>query len=166
MINSWMLNLQVIDEVVFCLETGKWISFDEIVRKCSLSESKLDLILNLRQHDLVQQDFEKNVFCINPEIKGLINRINEIPSKEKSNKTKKIKCKDTPILIDSKSKFRISDMTVNLASISLIIIIGFYLAACTIAPIVNLNNQAFRMIFTIVGGIPSILFYSKIQTKK
>ena len=53
---------------------------------------------------------------------------------------------------------------VRFTAMSLIIIIGFYLLACTIAPLVNLNNQTIRVILTLVGGIPSILFYSKIQT--
>ena len=65
-----------------------------------------------------------------------------------------------------KQKFfglQISYEKINFIALSLTIIIGFYLLACTIAPLVNLNNQTFRIIFTTVGGIPSILYYSTFQ---
>ena len=59
---------------------------------------------------------------------------------------------------------QVSYEKINFIAFSLTIIIGFYLLACTIAPLVNLNNQTFRIIFTTVGGIPSILYFSAFQT--
>jgi len=58
---------------------------------------------------------------------------------------------------------QVSYEKINFITLSLMILIGFYLLACTIAPLVNLNNQTFRIIFTTVGGIPSILYYSTFQ---
>jgi len=58
---------------------------------------------------------------------------------------------------------QVSYAKINFIAFSLTIIIGFYLLACTIAPLVNLNTQTFRIIFTTVGGIPSILYFSAFQ---
>jgi len=45
-------------------------------------------------------------------------------------------------------------------------IIALYLIACIIAPLVHLNNQAFRIIFTLAGGAPTLFFYQKNQIKR
>jgi hypothetical protein len=60
----------------------------------------------------------------------------------------------------------INDVMVTFVAIPLIIIIGLYLIACTIAPIAQLNNQTFKIIFTLAGGVPTLLFYSKDQIKR
>ena len=60
---------------------------------------------------------------------------------------------------------KINDVIVTFVAIPLIIIIGVYLLACTVAPIFELNNQTFKVIFTLAGGVPIILFYSKDQIK-
>ena len=95
---------------------------------------------------------------------GLLNRMEEPQLREKSTELKK-KIEDAPCMEASPGKIQANTSIVNFTAISLIIIIGLYLVACTIAPLVSLNNQTFRVIFTLVGGIPSILFYSKTQTK-
>jgi len=63
-------------------------------------------------------------------------------------------------------EIRVSDSILNLTAISFIIIIGYYLLASALGPLVDLNNQTFKVIFTLVGGIPSVLFYLKIQTNE
>ena len=50
-------------------------------------------------------------------------------------------------------------------AIPLIIIIGYYLIACTIAPLVDLNNQTFRIIFTLAGGVPTLFLFKKSYKK-
>jgi len=61
---------------------------------------------------------------------------------------------------------QVTDAIVIFIATPLILIIGLYLIACTIAPVANLNNQTFKIIFTLAGGIPSLLFYSKSQIKR
>ena len=50
-------------------------------------------------------------------------------------------------------------------AIPCIMIIAFYLFACSIAPIVNLNNQTFKVIVTLTGGMPTLFFYFRNQSK-
>ena len=95
---------------------------------------------------------------------GLINRMEEPQLHEKYTELKK-KIEDAQGMGASPGKIQVNTSIVNFTAISLIIIIGFYLLACAIGPLVNLNNQTIRVILTLVGGIPSILFYSKTQTK-
>jgi len=33
--NSWMFKMQIVNEVMFFLESGNWFSFEEIMSKCS-----------------------------------------------------------------------------------------------------------------------------------
>ena len=120
-----MSNLQIDNELIFCLETGKWSRLEEIVQKLSHPENKI----------------------------------------EASDEIRKKNYEDVLVNGDVIGKVQASNANVYFIASSLIIIIVFYLVACSIAPLVNLNNQTFRVIFTLVGGIPSILFYSKIQTK-
>ena len=159
-----MFNLQIINESILCLETGKWLSLEELIQKCSHPETKLDINLNLKQNEFVQTTDKKKFPSINPRTKRQIDRSKKIQSQKISDQIQTQKPKDTPVRWDFLSKVQINNTTLNFIAISLIIIIGFYLVACSIAPLVNLNNQTFRVIFTIVGGIPSILFYSKSQT--
>jgi len=84
------VNLQIVNELIFCLETGKWFGLEEIVQKCACQESKLDLILNfLKQNELLQMDDKNQVFRLNPQMTGLINRLEEIQSQEKSREIQK-----------------------------------------------------------------------------
>jgi len=84
------VNLQIVNELIFCLETGKWFGLEEIVQKCAYQESKLDLILNfLKQNELLQMDDKNQVFRLNPKMTGLINRLEEIQSQEKSREIQK-----------------------------------------------------------------------------
>ena len=158
-----MSNLPIANEHIFCIETGKWLSLEELVQKCSRPENEIEQTLNLKQYAFLQKDDKKQFFRFTPKITGVINRVAEIQSKEKSVEIKK-KVEDALVIGDSLGDVQVSYANVKFIAISLIIIIFFYLAACTIGPLVNLNNQTFRVIFTLVGGIPSILFYSKVQT--
>jgi len=60
-------------------------------------------------------------------------------------------------------KAQFTEVFVIVIAIPLIMIIAFYLLACSIAPIVNLNNQTFKIIFTMAGGVPTLFFYLKDQ---
>jgi hypothetical protein len=60
----------------------------------------------------------------------------------------------------------VGEVIITFIGIPLIILIALYLVACSIAPIVQLNNQPFRVIFTLAGGVPTLFFYSKSQLKE
>jgi hypothetical protein len=51
-------------------------------------------------------------------------------------------------------------------AIPTIIMILLYLLACSVAPLVDLNNLTFRIIFTLTAGIPTLFFYSKSKLDK
>jgi hypothetical protein len=51
----------------------------------------------------------------------------------------------------------------NFVAIPLIIIIGIYMAASAIDPILQLNSPTFRVTFTVAGGIPSLTLFFKKQ---
>ncbi|MGD9130503.1 MAG: hypothetical protein PVH73_02890 [Candidatus Bathyarchaeota archaeon] len=59
-----------------------------------------------------------------------------------------------------------SDVIVTFIVTPLIMIIAMYLLSCIIAPLVHLNNQTFRIIFTIAGGTPTLFVYQKNKIKK
>ncbi len=61
---------------------------------------------------------------------------------------------------------QVSEVLVTFIAIPLIMIIALYLVACVIAPLVDLNNQTFRIIFTLAGGVPTLFFYQKSQIKR
>jgi len=50
--------------------------------------------------------------------------------------------------------------------IPLIIIIGLYMVASAIVPFLHLDNQTFRIIFTLAGGIPTLTFFLKKKMRK
>jgi hypothetical protein len=58
-------------------------------------------------------------------------------------------------------KIHFAELILTILAIPLIMIIAIYLLACSIAPIVNLNNQTFKIIFTLAGGFTTLLFYFK-----
>ena len=49
----------------------------------------------------------------------------------------------------------------NFIAIPIIILIGLYMTASAIDPILQLNNQTFRIIFTVTGGVPTLTFFFK-----
>ena len=51
-------------------------------------------------------------------------------------------------------------------AIPLIIIIGLYMVASAIVPFLQLDNQTFRIIFTLAGGIPTLIFFFKNKIRK
>jgi len=61
---------------------------------------------------------------------------------------------------------QVGKVIVTFVAIPIIMIIALYLIACIIAPLVHLNNQAFRIIFTLAGGAPTLFFYQKNQIKR
>lgn len=56
---------------------------------------------------------------------------------------------------------QLNDAIENFVAIPLIILIGLYMTASAIDPFLNLNNQTFRIIFTVIGGIPSLILFFK-----
>gem|GEM_PF-3275111 len=61
---------------------------------------------------------------------------------------------------------KIGDVIVTFIATPLILIIVLYLLSCIIAPLVQLNNQTFKIIFTLAGGAPTLFFYQKTQIKR
>lgn len=55
------------------------------------------------------------------------------------------------------------EVIVTVIKITLITIIALYLLACSIAPIFDMNNQTFKIIFTLAAGVPTLFFYLKNQ---
>jgi hypothetical protein len=51
-------------------------------------------------------------------------------------------------------------------AIPLIILIGLYMVASAIVPFLHLDDQTFRIIFTLSGGIPSLTFFFKNKMRK
>lgn len=56
---------------------------------------------------------------------------------------------------------QIEEAITKFIAIPVMMIIALYLLACIIAPLANLNNQTFRIVFTAVGGAPALFFYQK-----
>jgi len=63
------------------------------------------------------------------------------------------------------SEAQFAEIIMAIIAIPIIMIISIYLLACSIAPIVDLNNQTFKVIFTLAAGVPTLLFYLKNQIK-
>ena len=65
-------------------------------------------------------------------------------------------------------KEQINKAIENCVAMPLITVIGLYLTASAIDPLLQLNNQTFRITFTIAGGIPSLtlFFKKKIENRK
>ena len=58
-------------------------------------------------------------------------------------------------------KEQINKAIENCVAMPLITVIGLYLTASAIDPLLQLNNQTFRITFTIAMGIPSIVLFFK-----
>jgi hypothetical protein len=67
---------------------------------------------------------------------------------------------------DSLEEAQVSEAIVTFIAIPLIMIIALYLLSCIIAPLAHLNNQTFRIIFTLAGGVPTLFFYQKSKIKR
>ena len=65
------------------------------------------------------------------------------------------------IIGDILSEAQFAETIMTIIAIPVIMFIVFYLLACSIAPLVDLNNQNFKVIFTLAAGIPTLLFLFK-----
>ena len=54
---------------------------------------------------------------------------------------------------------QLNDAVENFVAIPLIILIGIYMIANSVAPFLNLNSLTFKVVFTISAGIPSIALF-------
>jgi len=144
--------LKIVDDLVTHLETGNWISYQDIRQKFVHTQKNLDLILKfLKQSDLLQTDDKKDFFRLNPKMVDLNNTLNRIQPKNFE-----------PVVVSHSLDEKETNYTIiNFITTSLIIIIGFYLISCTLAPLANLNNQIFNLTFTIIVGFPFIFLYFK-----
>jgi len=61
---------------------------------------------------------------------------------------------------------QVSKTIEDFIAIPLIIIIVLYMVASAIVPFLNLDNQSFRIIFTLAGGIPTLTFFFKNKMRK
>ena len=60
------------------IETGQWYNFKTILLNSSVQEFELKVILNyLTKVDILQFNKEKKIFRLNPNIVGLINRLQD-----------------------------------------------------------------------------------------
>jgi hypothetical protein len=67
---------------------------------------------------------------------------------------------------DSVEEAKVGEVIVTFIATPLIMIIALYLLSCAIAPLIQLNNQTFRIMFTLAGGAPTIFFYQKNKIKR
>jgi hypothetical protein len=61
---------------------------------------------------------------------------------------------------------QVEETLVTFVAMPLIMIIALYLLACAISPLINLNNQTFRIIFTATNGAPTLFLYQKSKSNK
>lgn len=62
---------------------------------------------------------------------------------------------------------QLNDAVENFVAIPIIILIGIYMIANSVAPFLNLNSLTFKVVFTISAGIPSLaLFYMQKLNKQ
>lgn len=147
--------MKIVNDLVTYLETGKWVSFQDVTQKCAHPQNNLNLILKfLKQNDLIQMDDKKYSFRLNPKMIDLTKGLKKIQLEEKSKNLR---------IRDSLDTDKVNNKIINFGATSLIIIIGFYLVSCTLAPLANLNNQIFNLTFTLVVGIPFVFLYFKNQ---
>ena len=145
--------MKIVDDLVTYLETGKWVSFQDVTQKYAHPQNNLNLILKFfKQNDLIQIDEKKHFFRLNPNMVELTNGLKKIQSEKKIE----------PLTVGHSLIEKETNYTaINFAATSLIIIIGFYLVSCTLAPLANLNNQIFNLTFTLIVGFPFIFLYFK-----
>lgn len=145
--------MKIIDDLVTYLETGNWVSFQDVTQKCAYPQNNLNQILKFfKQNNLIQIDEKTHFFRLNPNMIELTNGLKKTKSEKKSETLRVGRS-----LIKKETKYTV----INFAATSLIIIIGFYLISCTLAPIANLNNQIFNLTFTIIVGFPFVFLYFK-----
>ncbi len=69
-----MFKMQIVNEVMFFLESGNWFSLEEIMSKCSFPQCNIELVLNfLKQSDFLQVDDKKQVFRLESNVLDFIN---------------------------------------------------------------------------------------------
>lgn len=62
---------------------------------------------------------------------------------------------------------QLNEAVENFVAIPIIILIGIYMIANSVAPFLNLNSLTFKIVFTISAGIPSLaLFYMQKLNKQ
>ena len=62
---------------------------------------------------------------------------------------------------------QLNEAVENFVAIPIIILIGIYMIANSVAPFLNLNSLTFKVVFTISAGIPSLaLFYMQKLNKQ
>jgi hypothetical protein len=145
--------LKIVDDLVTYLETGNWVNFQDIGQEFAHPQKNLDLILKfLKQSDLLQIDDKKHFFRLNPKMVDLNNGLNKIQPEKNS---------EHVVVSHSLDEKETNYTVINFITTSLIIIIGFYLVSCTLAPLANLNNQIFNLTFTLIVGFPFIFLYFK-----
>ena len=54
---------------------------------------------------------------------------------------------------------QLNDAVENFVAIPIIILIGIYMIANSVAPFLNLNSLTFKVVFTISAGIPSLALF-------
>ena len=65
------------------------------------------------------------------------------------------------------SESQLNGAVENFVAIPIIILIGIYMIANSVAPFLNLNSLTFKVVFTISAGIPSLaLFYMQKLNKQ
>ena len=57
------------------------------------------------------------------------------------------------------SESQLNDAVENFVAIPIIILIGIYMIANSVAPFLNLNSLTFKVVFTISAGIPSLALF-------
>lgn len=57
-----MLNLQIGNEYLFCLETGKCSSLEDVVQRCANLENKLEHVPNFKQNDFFKKHRNQQFF--------------------------------------------------------------------------------------------------------
>ena len=67
---------------------------------------------------------------------------------------------------DSVSGGQVSKAIEGFIAKPMIILIALYMLASAIDPLLHLNNQTFRIIFTLAGGFPTLIFFFKTKRRK
>ena len=56
---------------------------------------------------------------------------------------------------------QLNEAIANLVAMPLIILIGLYITASAIDPLLHINSQMFRIVFTVAWSIPSLVLFFK-----
>jgi len=73
-----MSELQIIDKILVCLESGQWRSFQDVTDCCLLPETKFELVLSfLSEYNFIEVNDKKQNVRLNPHMMTLINGLRE-----------------------------------------------------------------------------------------